>query len=289
MATAVNPVDLTLAEKNAYMKALLSIAAVDDNIGPPELERIKAAARRFGCRLKASDLKTFSLDGIARGIQRPHVQKACLAEIVDIAKADRKLSSDELQLIKFLCAQWGLPLPDLGVGWEQVKSPGDAREVKELEDRTRDKIVTGKFKAIGATSQGFSITWIVGSVIIMAIFVALTLLAVDQGRRKEYIKGAEQLRNAYLIGFGLSFFLGGFIVGRKSAGRTLLEPALAAGAGVFGGLYALARFTPMVDQLRTSSGGYDWAVMGIWAAVPFIVAMIGAWVGEALQRAKTGY
>lgn len=283
MATAVNPVDLTLAEKNAYMKALLSIAAVDDNIGPAELERIKAAARRFGCRLKASDLKTFSLDGIARGIQRPHVQKACLAEIVDIAKADRKLSSDELQLIKFLCSHWGMPLPDLGVGWEQVKSPGDAKDLKELEDRTRDKIVTGKFKAIGATSQGFSITWIVGSLVIMAIFLALTLVGVDQGRRQGYVK-PEQLRNAYLIGFGLSFFLGGFIVGRKSSGRTLLEPALAAGLGVFGGLYALTRHTDLLSSVKG-----DYATMAIFAAGPFLVAMIGAWVGEALQRAKQGF
>jgi hypothetical protein len=263
------------------MKALLSIAAADDNIAPPELERIKAAAKRFGCRLKASDLKTFSLDGIARGISRPHVQKAVLAEIVDIAKADRKLSSDELQIIKYLCSQWGLPLPDVGVGWEQVRSPGDKKSIEELDERTRSGIVTSKLRAINATSQSFSVKWVLGSLIIMALLLTLAAVAIDQGMRRGHIQSGAQTRNAYLIGLGLTFFLGGFLVGLRSAGRTVIEPAVAAFIGVFGGLYALTLKVPTFQDLKG-----DYATLAIFAAVPFFVSLIGSWVGELIQRSK---
>ena len=69
----------------------------------------------------------------------------------------------------------------------------------------------------------------------------------------------------------LSFLIGGFIVGMKSAGRTILEPGISALIAVLIAL-ALSRQLTVANLL-------------IGGLVPFIAGVVGGWLGERSQRA----
>ena len=69
----------------------------------------------------------------------------------------------------------------------------------------------------------------------------------------------------------LSFAIGGFIVGIKSAGRTILEPGISAAIAVLIALMIVGNLT-VVNMI---TGGL----------VPFIAGMIGGWLGERRQAA----
>ena len=66
----------------------------------------------------------------------------------------------------------------------------------------------------------------------------------------------------------LSFAIGGFIVGLKSAGRTILEPGISAAIAVIIG-FVSGNFT-VVNIL---AGGL----------VPFVAGVMGGWLGERRQ------
>jgi hypothetical protein len=70
----------------------------------------------------------------------------------------------------------------------------------------------------------------------------------------------------------LSFAIGGFIVGVKSAGRTILEPGIAAAASVAVVLLLSGTFT----IVNIIAGGL----------VPFLAGLLGGWFGERRQDAK---
>jgi hypothetical protein len=70
----------------------------------------------------------------------------------------------------------------------------------------------------------------------------------------------------------LSFAIGGFIVGVKSAGRTILEPGIAAAASVAVVLLLSGTFT----IVNIIAGGL----------VPFLAGLLGGWLGERRQDAK---
>ena len=67
----------------------------------------------------------------------------------------------------------------------------------------------------------------------------------------------------------LSFVIGGFIVGLKSAGRTILEPGISAAIAVIIALLLSGNFT-VVNIL---TGGL----------VPFVAGVVGGWLGERRQ------
>ena len=69
----------------------------------------------------------------------------------------------------------------------------------------------------------------------------------------------------------LAFVIGGYIVGRQSAGRTILEPGISA---------ALA-----VVVLVVVSGGFSLANIVAGALVPFLAGILGGWLGERHQMA----
>lgn len=79
---------------------------------------------------------------------------------------------------------------------------------------------------------------------------------------------AGQTALAVLVSF-LSFAIGGFIVGVKSAGRTILEPGISAAIAVLVGLLITGSFT-VINLL-------------VGALVPFLAGIIGGWIGERLQ------
>jgi hypothetical protein len=81
--------------------------------------------------------------------------------------------------------------------------------------------------------------------------------------------GGLRLLLAALLSF-LSFAIGGFIVGIRSAGRTVLEPAISAAVAValsllIGGALTLGNLL---------AGGL----------VPFLAGLLGGWLGERRQR-----
>ena len=67
----------------------------------------------------------------------------------------------------------------------------------------------------------------------------------------------------------LSFVIGGFIVGVKSTGRTILEPGISAAIAVVIALLISGNFS-VVNML---AGGL----------VPFVAGVIGGWLGERRQ------
>ena len=67
----------------------------------------------------------------------------------------------------------------------------------------------------------------------------------------------------------LSFLIGGFIVGLKSAGRTILEPGISA---------AIAVLLALVISGNFSLGG-----LLAGGVVPFAAGVLGGWLGERRQ------
>jgi hypothetical protein len=77
-----------------------------------------------------------------------------------------------------------------------------------------------------------------------------------------------QVALAAIVNF-LTFVIGGFIVGIKSAGRTILEPGISAAIAVVIALLISGNFT-VVNMI---AGGF----------VPFVAGVIGGWLGERRQ------
>ncbi|HEU5482674.1 MAG TPA: hypothetical protein VFU80_06270 [Sphingomicrobium sp.] len=71
----------------------------------------------------------------------------------------------------------------------------------------------------------------------------------------------------------LIFVIGGYIVGVKSAGRTILEPGLSAAAAVVLALLISRNFS--IGNLIGS------------ALVPFLAGILGGWLGERRQDSRT--
>ena len=67
----------------------------------------------------------------------------------------------------------------------------------------------------------------------------------------------------------LSFLIGGFIVGVKSAGRTILEPGISAALAVVLALLISSNFSLM----NILAGGL----------IPFAAGVLGGWLGERRQ------
>lgn len=68
----------------------------------------------------------------------------------------------------------------------------------------------------------------------------------------------------------LVFVIGGFIVGLKSAGRTILEPGISSAVGVIIGLLIAGNFSP--GNVLASG------------LVPFLAGILGGWIGDRRQR-----
>ena len=122
--------------------------------------------------------------------------------------------------------------------------------------------------------------WIGSGVLIMIglNFVAGIILVATLGSQLEGITDPAdiemttgQIGLAALLNF-LAFAIGGFIVGVKSAGRTIIEPAIAA---------ALA-----VGVALMLSGNFSLGNLVAGGLVPFLSGLLGGWLGEKRQDAK---
>jgi len=119
--------------------------------------------------------------------------------------------------------------------------------------------------------------WIGIGVVVMVVlnFVAGLILGLFLGPQLEGVASPEDVRLsggqvalAAVLNF-LAFAIGGFIVGVKSTGRTILEPGISAAIAVLIALLISGNFT----ILNIIAGGL----------VPFIAGVLGGWLGERRQ------
>lgn len=122
--------------------------------------------------------------------------------------------------------------------------------------------------------------WIgIGVLIMLALYVVAGIVtALVIGGQ---IEGATDVEDITLSGGQvvlisilnfLAFLIGGFIVGLKSAGRTILEPGISAAAAIVIGLII--------------SGGLTFGNLIVAALVPFLAGVLGGWLGEKRQEAQ---
>lgn len=80
--------------------------------------------------------------------------------------------------------------------------------------------------------------------------------------------GAGQIVLVGVLNF-LAFVVGGFIVGVKSVGRTIIEPGISAAVAV--------------AIVLLLSGGFSIANLLAAGLVPFLAGLLGGWIGERRQ------
>lgn len=119
---------------------------------------------------------------------------------------------------------------------------------------------------------GLGVLIMVALNIVAGIILAFTLGAELQGAAggDEITLSSGQIALVSLLNF-LAFLVGGFIVGLKSAGRTILEPGISAAIAVAIALVISGSFT----LGNVLAGGL----------VPFIAGVLGGWIGERRQEA----
>jgi hypothetical protein len=114
----------------------------------------------------------------------------------------------------------------------------------------------------------------VAIMVVLNIVVGLILGAVLAPQ----LKGVTNPENVSLSGWQillaaalnfLAFLIGGYIVGAKSVGRTVLEPGISAAIAVVIALIVSGNFT----VLNVLAGGL----------VPFLAGVLGGWLGERRQ------
>jgi hypothetical protein len=119
--------------------------------------------------------------------------------------------------------------------------------------------------------------WIgIGVLVMLALnLVAGLILALFLGPQLEGVTSPEdvqlsggQVVLAAVLNF-MAFAIGGFIVGLKSAGRTILEPGISAAIAVVIALIISGNFT----LANIIAGGI----------VPFLAGVLGGWLGERRQ------
>ena len=106
--------------------------------------------------------------------------------------------------------------------------------------------------------------------IILTFFVGSQLEGVTDPADVEFTN--VQVGLAALLNF-LTFAIGGYIVGIKSAGRTIVEPAIAAAVAVAIALVLSGN----LSAVNLIAGGL----------VPFLAGLLGGWLGERRQDSKS--
>jgi MFS family permease len=143
-----------------------------------------------------------------------------------------------------------------------------AKPKQEQKQRSRHMNLDWKWIGIGALIM-IAMSFVAG--FILTIFIAPQLEGVTDPAEIQLSGG--QIALAALLNF-LAYVVGGFIVGVKSAGRTILEPAIAAAAAV-----AIALLIAGVFSIGTLIAG---------GLVPFLAGLLGGWLGERRQESKAG-
>ncbi|MEX2123064.1 MAG: hypothetical protein WD795_04160 [Woeseia sp.] len=107
----------------------------------------------------------------------------------------------------------------------------------------------------------------------MAVGVFLMPEIQDASRVEDIELSRGQMALLAIVNF-LIFVIGGFIVGLKSAGRTILEPGISAAVAVIIALIL--------------SGSFSLGSVIAGGLVPFLGGVLGGWIGERRQEAAAG-
>jgi hypothetical protein len=118
---------------------------------------------------------------------------------------------------------------------------------------------------------GFGVLIMLGLSIVAGIVMGLFLMPdiQDATQVEEIQLSGGKMAALALVNF-LVFVIGGFIVGLKSAGRTILEPGISAAIAVIVALVIAGNFT----LGSVIAGGL----------VPFLAGVLGGWIGERRQE-----
>ena len=118
---------------------------------------------------------------------------------------------------------------------------------------------------------GFGVLIMLGLNIVAGLILGLYLMPEiqDATRVEDIDLSGGRMAWLALVNF-LVFLVGGFIVGLKSAGRTILEPGISAAVAVIITLLISGNFT----------------LGGVLAGglVPFLAGVLGGWIGERSQE-----
>jgi hypothetical protein len=169
---------------------------------------------------------------------------------------------------------WNLPAtlqsgPTRGARVCQVRRRRRSREGRRADQRDqKEEEMTGTldWKWIGIGVVVMVVLNLIAGVI-LGLFLAPQLEGVASPEDVKLSGG--QIVLAALLNF-LAFTIGGFIVGLKSVGRTILEPGISAAVAVLIALLISGNFT-VVNLLAVG-------------LVPFIAGLLGGWLGERRQH-----
>ena len=120
---------------------------------------------------------------------------------------------------------------------------------------------------------GFGVLIMLGLSIVASIVMGLFLMPdiQDATRVEEIQLSGGKMAAVALVNF-LVFVIGGFIVGLKSAGRTILEPGISAAIAVIVALVL--------------SGNFTFGSLIAGGLVPFLAGVLGGWIGERRQESS---
>lgn len=118
---------------------------------------------------------------------------------------------------------------------------------------------------------GFGVLIMLGLNIVAGIVLGLFLMPdiQDATQVEDIDLSGGQMAWLALMNF-LVFVIGGFIVGLKSAGRTILEPGISAAIAV------------VIALLLSGSFSLGSVIAG--GLVPFLAGVLGGWIGERRQE-----
>jgi hypothetical protein len=114
--------------------------------------------------------------------------------------------------------------------------------------------------------RSFSLGWTLGGTALM--FITNLVGGVLAG-----VAGVRSTWALLALAIGC-FGAGGFIVGWKSEGRTILEAGLAA---------ALATALTYIYRVMVSGASLNALALLIGAGIPFCAGLLGGWIGEMVQ------
>lgn len=122
---------------------------------------------------------------------------------------------------------------------------------------------------------GFGVLIMLGLSIAAGIVLGLFLGPdIGEATQVEDIElSGGQMALVALVNF-LVFVIGGFIVGVKSAGRTVVEPGISAAVAVIIALLI--------------SGNFSLGSVLAGGLVPFLAGVLGGWIGERRQAGPAG-
>jgi hypothetical protein len=180
--------------------------------------------------------------------------------MVDLRGKYRRLGREDHAGIRLCCSRGAV-----------CRRPNRARHLKR--SRTDHHLIDKEEEMTGTLDW----KWIGIGVVVMIVLnlIAGLILGLFLGSQLEGVTTPEEVQLtggqivlASVLNF-LAFAIGGFIVGLKSAGRTILEPGISAAIAVVIALLI--------------SGNFTFGNIIAGGIVPFIAGVLGGWLGERRQ------